>query len=111
MQTPTKVLGRSAVGGSGDPVAILAFLGDIASTSKDGILEAYATIDGSVHTVLLDFKGADYINSSGIAFIIQLLLEATQGRPPQFGDIRPDTALHKGVHDGGRSEVRFDLRG
>ncbi len=76
MQTPTKVLQRSAISASGDTVAILAFVGDIASTSRDGILEAYAAIDGSVQTVLLDFKEAEYINSSGIAIIIQLLLEA-----------------------------------
>ncbi len=76
MQAPTKVLQRTAAGASGEKVAILAFVGDIASTSKDGILDAYAAVDSTVKTVLLDFKGADYINSSGIAIIIQLLLEA-----------------------------------
>ncbi len=76
MQAPTKVLLRSATSASGQAVTILAFVGDIASTSRDSILEAYASIDGAVKAVLLDFKEADYINSSGIAIIIQLLLEA-----------------------------------
>ena len=76
MQAPTKVQARMATTAAGEKVAILAFVGDIASTSKDPILDAYAAIDSAVKHVLLDFKGADYINSSGIAIIIQLLLEA-----------------------------------
>ena len=68
MQASTKVTRRTATGGSGDPVSIMAFAGDICSTSKEPILEGYKEV--------LDFKGVDYINSSGIAIIIQLLLEA-----------------------------------
>lgn len=76
MQAATKVAQRTATGSSGDPVAILAFTGDISSTSKEAILEGYKDIGTAVKKVLLDFRGVDYINSSGIAIIIQLLLEA-----------------------------------
>lgn len=56
---------------------ILAFGGDISSASKDTILNAYRGLDGAA-VVLLDFTGVDYINSSGIAIIIQVLLEAAK---------------------------------
>lgn len=74
MQTATKVTRRNATAHSGDDVAILALSGDIASASKETILQAYHEA-GPVKKVLLDFSGVDYINSSGIAIIIQMLLE------------------------------------
>ncbi len=76
MQTSTKVAERTASGATGDPVAILAFTGDISSASKDAILDAYKGVGAAVRKVLLDFRGVEYINSSGIAIVIQLLLEA-----------------------------------
>lgn len=76
MQAATKVTRRSAKGASGEPVEVLAFTGDISSTSKDAILEAYRALASAIRNVLLDFTGVEYINSSGIAIIIQLLLEA-----------------------------------
>jgi anti-sigma B factor antagonist len=76
MQAATKVTERAAKGSSGDPVTVMTFTGDISSTSKDAILEAYRGLAADVRKVLLDFRGVEYINSSGIAIIIQLLLEA-----------------------------------
>lgn len=76
MQVSTKVTHRTATAGSGDSATILVFSGDISSTSKEPMLEAYHALDGAVKKVLLDFKGVEYINSSGIAIIIQMLLEA-----------------------------------
>ena len=78
MQAATKVTERTATAASGSPVTILAFAGDIASTSKDAMMEAYHGLGASVSKVLLDFTGVDYINSSGIAIIIQMLLEASR---------------------------------
>lgn len=77
MQAATKIARRDATGASGDPVAVLALSGDIASTSKEGMLQAYHAV-GPVTKVLLDFSGVDYINSSGIAIIIQMLIEERQ---------------------------------
>jgi anti-sigma B factor antagonist len=63
---------------SGFPVAVLRFEGDIASTSKDAVLGAYQGLPKeTTKLILLDFTGVDYINSSGIALVIQLLIEAT----------------------------------
>ena len=85
MQASTKIVQREAIAASGDPVAILIFTGDIASTSKDAIMSAYQEISTSIHKVLLDFAAVDYINSSGIAIIIQLLLEANKGGQRKVG--------------------------
>lgn len=84
MQVSTKVNQRTALGKSGNPVTILEFSGDISSTSKDAVLAAYHGLDGAAK-VLLDFSGVDYINSSGIAIIIQVLLEAEKTHSQTIG--------------------------
>jgi anti-sigma B factor antagonist len=62
---------------SGYPVIVIRFVGDIASTSKDAVLGAYEGLPkDSTRLILLDFTRVDYINSSGIALIIQLLIQA-----------------------------------
>jgi anti-sigma B factor antagonist len=63
---------------AGYTIAVLRFEGDIASTSKDAVLGTYQSLPKeTTRYILLDFKGVDYINSSGIALIIQLLIEAS----------------------------------
>ena len=58
-------------------MTVLRFEGDIASTSKEAVLGAYQALPkGTIKQVLLDFTKVDYINSSGIALVIQLLMEA-----------------------------------
>lgn len=79
MQASTKVAHQTITAVSGAPVAILSFSGDISSTSKDAIMGAYHDISESVDRVLLDYANVEYINSSGISIIIQLLLEAKRG--------------------------------
>jgi anti-sigma B factor antagonist len=62
---------------SGFPIAVLRFEGDIASTSKDAVLGGYQALSKeTTKLILLDFSKVDYINSSGIALVIQLLIEA-----------------------------------
>jgi anti-sigma B factor antagonist len=62
---------------AGHPVTVLRFEGDIASTSKEAVLGAYQALPKDTHKlILLDFTEVDYINSSGIALVIQLLIEA-----------------------------------
>jgi|SRR6185312_6732220 len=85
MQTATKVSHRTASTASGKDVTVLAFSGDISSTSKDAVLSAYHHLNGSDAAVLLDFTGVDYINSSGIAIIIQMLMEANKSATRQIG--------------------------
>jgi anti-sigma B factor antagonist len=85
MQVTTKVSERTAAAASGAPVTILAFSGDISSASKDAILNAYHGLSGGTSKILLDFTGVDYINSSGIAIIIQMLLEAGKAGTQSIG--------------------------
>lgn len=104
MQVTTKVTQRSATAASKIPVSVLAFSGDISSASKDSILAAYHGLDGAVTKVLLDFSAVDYINSSGIAIIIQMLLEASKagaraiaifGLSPHFQKVFTMVGIHR----------------
>jgi anti-sigma B factor antagonist len=85
MQATTRVSQRTAIGNSQSQVSILAFSGDISSSSREAILDAYNNLDGAASKVLLDFTGVDYINSSGIAIIIQMLLEASKSGTRMIG--------------------------
>lgn len=78
MQSDTKSRVDQLTSPAGHAVAVLRFEGDIASTSKDVVLGAYQSLPkDSTKLVLLDFTKVDYINSSGIALVIQLLIEAS----------------------------------
>ena len=110
MQAATKVVRRDATAASGDSVAVLAFSGDIASTSKDTMLQAYHGV-GEVKKVLLDFSGVDYINSSGISIIIQMLIEERAAGHRTIGIFGLTAALQKGLHHGRRCQVRNYLAG
>ena len=75
MQTETKTTIDRTSGTNGRAISVLRFTGDISSTSKESVLGAWQNIAGS-NPVLLDFSKVEYINSSGIALVIQMLMEA-----------------------------------
>lgn len=78
MQSDTKSRVDQLTTPAGHPVTVLRFEGDIASTSKDAVLGTFQSLPKeTTKLVLLDFTGVDYINSSGIALVIQLLIEAS----------------------------------
>ncbi len=78
MQTETKSRVDQITSPAGHVVTVLRFEGDIASTSKDAVLGAYQALPKATSKIiLLDFTKVDYINSSGIALIIQVLIEAS----------------------------------
>lgn len=78
MQTETKSRVEQLSTPAGHNVTVLRFEGDIASTSKDAVLGAYQALPkATAKLILLDFTKVDYINSSGIALVIQLLIEAS----------------------------------
>jgi anti-sigma B factor antagonist len=85
MQATTKVTQRTATSAAGILASVLAFSGDISSASKEAILEGYQGLRAETTYVLLDFTAVDYINSSGIAIIIQLLLEANKSGSRKVG--------------------------
>ncbi len=76
---------RSASTSSGQPVGILALTGDVSSEAGESIVNAYRSLTSNPAHVLLDFTRVSYINSSGIAIVIQLLIEASQKGGPSIG--------------------------
>jgi anti-sigma B factor antagonist len=95
-------------GTNGQPIIVLRFAGDITSSSKAAVLGTYQGLPQSATRILLDFSKVEYLNSSGIALIIQMLMEAgkagqsiqTFGLSPHFQKvftmvgITKYTALH-----------------
>ena len=78
MQSETKTRVEQLTSPAGHPVTVLRFEGDIAITSKDAVLGTYQALPKeTVRLVLLDFSKVDYINSSGIALVIQMMIEAS----------------------------------
>ncbi len=85
MQNETKARIEQITSPAGHPVAVLRFEGDIASTSKEAVLGTYQTLPkDSAKLVLLDFSKVEYINSSGIALVIQMLIEASNAGQKVF---------------------------
>lgn len=79
MQTANKVLQQQLTCASGQQITCLRFSGDISSASKDAVVGTYQALDkASNKRILLDFKGVEYLNSSGIALVIQVLMEASK---------------------------------
>jgi anti-anti-sigma factor len=77
MQTDTRVKVEQAQDGQGRPVTVLRFTGDISSTSKDAVLGTYSGLAREENPrIILDFSKVEYLNSSGIALVIQVLIEA-----------------------------------
>jgi anti-sigma B factor antagonist len=79
VQIANKVSQQQLTGATGQPITCLRFTGDISSASKDAIVGTYQALDkASSKLILLDFKGVEYLNSSGIALVIQVLMEANK---------------------------------
>jgi anti-sigma B factor antagonist len=77
VQTDTKSKSDQLTSPAGHPVTVLRFEGDISSASKEAVVGAYQGLSKEkVKIILLDFTKVDYINSSGIALVIQVMMEA-----------------------------------
>jgi anti-sigma B factor antagonist len=58
-------------------VAVLDLMGEINGFAEEALNTAYAEADAKdTKTILLNFEGVDYINSTGIALIVDLLAKA-----------------------------------
>ena len=85
MQAETKARVDQLTTPAGHPVTVLRFEGDISSTSKEAVLGTYQGLPkATTKLILLDFIKVDYINSSGIALVIQLLIEASNSGQKVF---------------------------
>ena len=86
----TKVKIEEVAGGDGAPVTVLRFAGDITSTSQAAVLGTYQGLPESVKRILLDFSKVEYLNSSGIALVIQMMIAASKhGQTIQTFGLRP----------------------
>lgn len=67
-------------------VPVFHLTGEITGDAEDLLMETYEKLDASGESrLLLDFKDTKYINSSGIAILIQLITTATEkGQKVEF---------------------------
>ena len=72
----TRVKVSEVPGPNGTPITALRFSGDITSMSKDAVLGTYQSLPLNAKRILLDFSNVEYLNSSGIALVIQMLMQA-----------------------------------
>jgi anti-anti-sigma factor len=57
-------------------MAIVRLDGDITSASGDAVLGTYASLPSGIELIALDFSKVPYLNSSGIALVIQMVMQA-----------------------------------
>lgn len=74
MQAQSKITVDQIVS-KGSPITVLRLSGDISSASRESIFGAWDSVSRAL-PALLDFSRVDYINSSGIALVIQILIGA-----------------------------------
>ena len=76
-QAETKVQLDQVADDNGGQINVLRLSGDMSSNSREALMSGYESA-GKNRPVLLDFSKSDYINSSGIALVIQVLMEAAK---------------------------------
>jgi len=76
-QAETKVQLDQVADDKGGQINVLRLSGDMSSNSREALMSGYESA-GKNRPVLLDFSKSDYINSSGIALVIQVLMEAAK---------------------------------
>jgi len=55
--------------------SIIDITGDVSAFAEDVLMEAYAQANtSSTHTIILNFGGLEYMNSSGIGLLVTLLI-------------------------------------
>jgi anti-anti-sigma factor len=74
----TQVKMEELTGGDGQPITVLRFIGDITSTSQAAVLGTYQGLPDSAKKILIDFSKVEYLNSSGIALVIQMMIAASK---------------------------------
>jgi anti-anti-sigma factor len=57
-------------------IAVIVLHGDINGAAEQALTDAYVTATSEATTILLNFAGVGYINSTGIAVIVGLLARA-----------------------------------
>ncbi|NQU30719.1 MAG: STAS domain-containing protein [Anaerolineae bacterium] len=56
-------------------IGIIDIHGDVTGTAENALMDAFSEAsNGSARTILLNFSGLDYMNSSGIGLLVTLLI-------------------------------------
>jgi anti-anti-sigma factor len=74
----TKVKIEEVACAPGDPITVIRFTGDITSASQVAVTGTYEGLPESAKRILLDFSKVEYLNSSGIALVIQMMIAASK---------------------------------
>ncbi len=104
-QTETKVQIDQVADSSGGKITVLRLSGDMSSNSRTALMGSYESASKG-QPVLLDFTKTDYINSSGIALVIQVMMEAAKsgqkvaafGLTPHFEKVFTMVGITKYAH-------------
>jgi anti-anti-sigma factor len=78
MQKSTQVKLDKVQCTSGAFITVIRFAGDITSASEAAVLGTYQDLPEDAKQILLDFSQVEYLNSSGIALVIQLMIAASK---------------------------------
>jgi anti-anti-sigma factor len=74
----TRVTVEELPSSTGDPITVLRFSGDITSASQPAVMGTYEGLPDIAKRILLDFSKVEYLNSSGIALVIQMMIAASK---------------------------------
>lgn len=105
-QLITRVRVDEVKASDGGAIAVLRFSGDITSTSRDVVFGGYEEVPASTRRLVFDFSKIEYMNSSGIALVIELLMAANKanrtvqsyGLSPHFEKVFIMVGLNKYTH-------------
>ena len=62
-----------------DTVSIIDIKGDISAFAEDTLMEAYSEASSpTTRTIILNFNGLEYMNSSGIGLLVTLLIRVNR---------------------------------
>ena len=68
---------RTEVRKTGTSVSIIDILGDLTGFAEETLMQAYGqAVNGAGKSVILNFTGLEYMNSSGIGLLVTLLIRA-----------------------------------
>ncbi len=66
---------------AGNGISVVDIHGDVTGFAENTLTEAYnQAASGPVHTVIFNFSGLEYMNSSGIGLLVTLLIRARRQR-------------------------------
>ena len=66
-------------------VSIIDIEGDVSAYAEDVLMEAYSEASSpTTRTIILNFNGLEYMNSSGIGLLVTLLIRANRQKQRMF---------------------------